>query len=320
MRIAVQILCFNVDKFLPHVVANCHPHVDKVYLAWSPHSWSYGPKKRKNPTDIYKYNLAAKYQKCEIVEGVWETEESMRNTCLERARAAGYDWMLIQDADEFFTDSGWSMAIKCLKETPSEVNLIKTTWYEFWKHPTIVTTNRSGGIKGNNAGFAQRITPDAKFIKGRCTNYSDHRQSMILDTPCYHYGWAISDDEMELKIQTWGHVNDFNLHQWFSIKWLRWSFETKNLNPIDPYSWKKAVFFPGEHPAFAQEIFGSSLYIEEKMLVPHFSTHQAIAETIYDSRAALIHLRKKFRNLRYAINPLVPISSLSLSSKKLISE
>jgi hypothetical protein len=94
MKLALQILCFNVDRFLPHVVANCHPYVDKIYLAWSPFSWSYGELRQRNPTDIYAYSLISRFPKCEIIEGDWQTEEAMRNACLDNARSEGFDWML----------------------------------------------------------------------------------------------------------------------------------------------------------------------------------------------------------------------------------
>lgn len=38
----------------------------------------------------------------EVICSDFETEEDTRNDCLDRAIAEGFDWLVIQDADEFY--------------------------------------------------------------------------------------------------------------------------------------------------------------------------------------------------------------------------
>ena len=63
----------------------------------------------------------------------------------------------------------------------------------------------------------------------------------------------MTDLEMETKIKTWGHTNDFNNKEWYINKWLNWNLNTLNLHPTDPKHWKKAIEFPYEQPNFAKK-------------------------------------------------------------------
>jgi hypothetical protein len=62
----------------------------------------------------------------------------------------------------------------------------------------------------------------------------------------------MSDEQMLEKVTTWGHANDFNAERWLKHKWKNWTPETKNLNPLHPPQWTRAVRFPNEQPTFAQ--------------------------------------------------------------------
>jgi len=297
MKLACHILCFNIDKFLPHVVANCHPYVDKIYLAWSPHSWGYGSNVVDNPTDIFSYNLSEHFPKCEIVQGSWATEEDMRNACLDKARADGFDWLIIQDADEFYTQSSWETIIRVLKYSPAETKLYKSTWLNFWKHPSIILVNYDGQVKLTNAGFAIRLTTEARFTNKRLTNYSGSNSEAVLDVACFHYGWVLSDEEIIMKINTWGHSREFNSTLWYELKWKRWSFATRNLGTVNPCSWTRAIFYPGELPNFVYDIFGSSLAIPCCSLAPKITSPLLIAnEFMYDASARLKWFKYWLRN------------------------
>ena len=296
IKIAVHILCYNVDRFLLHTVKNCYPYVDHIYLAWSPVSWRYRSR-QSNPTHIHQYNLPAKYPKCQIIEGVWDTEEEMRNACLEKAREDQCDWLIIQDADEFYADSSWELAIRALAVAPASINLFKSTWFQFWKHPSIVIMNNDGQIKGTNAGFAVRIRPNSRFTFKRLTTFSGTDEESVLDVACFHFGWVLSDEEMALKIKTWGHSNEFDPETWFHLKWKRWSLGTRNLGTVNPCSWKRAVFFPGNIPDFAFDIYGSGFSIPCRSLKPKSNSAGLIArEFVYDIKSEWKWLKYWFKN------------------------
>lgn len=297
MKIAAHILCYNVDRFILHTISNCYPHVDKIYLAWSPSSWGYGKEVLPNPTDIYAYSIEEKFPKCELVIGCWPTEEEMRNACLERAREDGCGWLIIQDADEFYTDSSWKTIIQMLNQSPQSINLIKSTWYNFWKHPSLVIVNKDGGLKGLNAGVALRVTDRARFVSKRLTSFSGSKEEAVLDVPCFHYGWVLSDHEMSMKIRTWGHTREFNPKVWYNLKWKRWSLASRNLRPVNPCSWARAEFFPGEIPAFVNDIFGQDIFISSDRLAPkQGSLRFFCSELFYDLSANWKWMKHWIRN------------------------
>ncbi|SDD62142.1 hypothetical protein SAMN05216464_10294 [Mucilaginibacter pineti] len=250
MKIAVHVLAYNVNRFLSVVLKSIEPHVDKIYVVHSQRPWQYVESSRlskTNPTTISDIvTAAAGSDKVEIIQGDWLTEEDMRNECLEKARAEGFDWFLIEDADEFYLDSTWEQ-IKRELSTNTTDDLLITTWYNFWKSSHYVLVNEDGSIKGTNAGFAIRCASKAKFTNKRLC---DAQSVKVIDCPCYHYGYVMSDVEMEEKISTWGHATDFNPVDWFKYKWVYWNKSTKFLHPTVPGSWNNAIRFPLEQPYF----------------------------------------------------------------------
>ena len=105
-------------------------------------------------------------------------------------------------------------------------------------------------MKETNSGFALRCTPEATFTLKRLTNAKSAR---IIDCPCYHYGYVMTDEEMKEKLLTWGHAPEVNTNSWFKHKWLNWDESTVNLHPTDPSFWSRAVKFPFHQPDFAEE-------------------------------------------------------------------
>lgn len=291
LKIACHILCFNVDKFMPWVVENCHPYVDRIYLALPSNSWGYCAKKIKNPTDLRSEGWLAKFPKCMILDGDWETEEQMRNSCLEMARFEGFHWLVIQDADEFYAETSWILLRNMLAIAPRYVKLIKTTWYTFWKHPSLVVVNRDGSIKSTNAGFALRVEKSSYFAKQRQSNWASPREIAVVDIPCFHYGYVLSDEEMLLKLSTWGHVNDFNTQRWFSVKWINWNSHVKYLHPIQPGTWQKAIYFPGEHPPFVANIFGTNFLARDDFCNRELPPAKLVKNGLYDFQAHLKELK-----------------------------
>jgi hypothetical protein len=144
--------------------------------------------------------------------------------------------------------------------------------------------NANGEIKAANAGFAIRCRPHLRFRYKRLTNAQYTR---VIDSPCYHYGYVMSDDEMHEKISTWSHAKDFNAEKWFRLKWLNWSEATRNLHPTNPVAWKKAIRFPLEQPEFAEE-FALPINVRATR-----SLDDVLQDRIYDSKALLHDLARK---------------------------
>ena len=252
MQIATHILAYNVNSSIKEVIENISPHVDKIFIAYPKRPWAYKlteRNNRQNPTSLDFILECSKGHNVEIIKGDWEYDEDTRNECFELAKSQGFDWFMLQDADEFFDDKGWDLILNELKKSKNE-KFFQTTWYNFWKSSEFVIVNDDGTIKSIKANLALRCLKDIKYVRSGIPNIEKNK---LIDARCYHYGYVRTDFEVESKIKTWTHTNQFNNEAWYSIKWLNWNENTLNLNPTNPYLWKKAINFPYEQPNFAKK-------------------------------------------------------------------
>ena len=251
MQIATHILAYNVNSSIKEVIENISPHVDKIFIAYPKRPWAYKlaeRNNRQNPTSLDFILECSKGHNVEIVKGDWEYDEDTRNACFELAKSQGFDWFMCQDADEFFDDKSWDLILKELKKSKNET-FFNTTWYEFWKTSELVIVHDDGGIKSKKANLALRCLKDIKYVDCNLPNIGKPKS---IDARCYHYGYVRTDLEMETKIKTWGHTNEVK-KEWYLNKWLNWNKNTLNLNPVNPFSWKKAINFPHTQPNFAKK-------------------------------------------------------------------
>ena len=287
MKIAAHVLAYNVNRFLKPVLENLEPHVDKIYIAHSERPFGYNEKSRQtrtNPTKISDIRAASSSSKIEIISGDWVTEEAMRNTCLDMAKTQGFDWFLIQDADEFYPESSWKQIKRILHQNKTDDHIV-TTWYTFWKSSYYVVSDINGSIKSTNAGFALRCSSNIKFTDRRLCNNS-HRK--VIDTPCHHYSYVMSDEEMEEKLATFSHAHQVFARSWYNYKWLNWTESSRWLNPVFPPAYERAIPFPLGQPDFAEEFAMHIPGLDDR--VPKFG--QLAGETFYDTRVNLLRFRK----------------------------
>ncbi len=167
----------------------------------------------------------------------------------EKARADGFDWFIIQDADEFYSEASWKKIKNILQNNKTDDHFT-TTWYNFWKSSRFVLVNMNGSMKGTNAGFAVRCSSKLKFADRRIC---DTNITRVIDCPCYHYSYVMSDQEMREKIATWSHAHQVFSTSWFKYKWLNWTESTRWLNPVFPIADERAISFPLEQPDFAEQ-------------------------------------------------------------------
>jgi hypothetical protein len=286
---------------------NMEKFVDTIYLAWSPTSFGYTMPRQENPTNIYSYEFSKLLCDVRIIEGEWSNEEAMRNACLNYATIEGHDWLVVQDADEFYQAQDWHMLANYLKVAPQDIASVSTTWYQFWKHPFLVAENADKTIKSCNACFALRCNNEILFHSKRLPRIPCKMRSVLIDASCFHYGYALSDDEMYKKICTWSHSSEFNRDRWFRLKWLKWTLETKNIAPTNPSSWPRAIWFPGFQPDFVGNLFGTNLGLTSEII--RNSCNHSLENTCYDLEVlALASLRKTKKKLAIMSNFVKPVN------------
>lgn len=252
MQIASHIIAYDINNSLKDVIENISNHVDKIFIAYPKRPWAYKVDERnnrQNPTSLNFILECSKGHNIEIVEGDWKYDEETRNACFDLAKSQGFDWFMIQDADEFYDDEGWNLILKTLKKSKNQT-FFNSTWYNFWKSSDCVLLCENDDIKSQNGSIALRCNNNIRFSNKRLPNIE---KPQIIDARCYHYGYVRTDLEIEGKIKTWGHTNEFDNEKWYLNKWLNWNKNTLNLHPVNPKSWKRAIKFPYNQPNFSKK-------------------------------------------------------------------
>lgn len=246
-RFAVHVLMFDCEQFILRMIENCAPFVEKIYVAYSELPWTYNPdarKRYKNMTDKDILKKSIYFDKIELIEGVWEKEEDQRNTCLEKARADGFDYLIIHDADEFYAEEDYRRNLNDIRKNPN-YDVYVTPWISFWKNLGYVVESKEGSIIVGYPQFAVNCKSNVKFGWAR---KPDSNKTYQLSGLCYHLSYAMNDEQLHRKINTWGHSHQFNSELWYRCKWLNWNESTKNLHPVSPNTWKRAIKFSGKLP------------------------------------------------------------------------
>ena len=248
MKFATHLILFGNDKWVLKNIENVYPFVEKIYIAYSKFPWIYNPESR----DLYTKELdlsfikeSIYYDKIEIIEGIFDTEEIQRNICLDKAVSDGMDFLYIIDSDEFYSFSDFEKMNKYINEN-SSYNIYRTSWINFWKELDIITIKENGEVIAGFPDVCVNLKKGLRFVNKR-TVCKDNI-GVIPDVCCFHMSYVLTDDEVKQKIETWGHTKDFDTNKWYQEKWLNWNEDSIGLHPIQPNAWYKAIKFTGELP------------------------------------------------------------------------
>jgi hypothetical protein len=252
-RLAAHVLVFGCDLTLLPMLENVGPYVERIYIAYSKVPWTYNREARAlytNPTELALIEKSPFRKKIEVIEGTWETEEAQRNACLTRARSAGFDFLLCADADEFYHEDDYSgLLAELVSDQQSDVFIAH--YLNFWKRMDTIIVAWDGSTQTGHGVFAVRCREGLDFRKCRST---DSALVRVVDAPCYHLGYVMSDEDMKRKLATWGHTNDFDRDWWFKFKWLGWHLGTRNIHPCYPTLWHRTRLLDGKIPATLSQV------------------------------------------------------------------
>ncbi len=252
-KFSVIILFFDCEQFILKTIENCAPFVSKIYISYSPQPWSvYNTEapnlftNRSNP-EILKQSIY--FDKLELVQGVWKSEEDQRNACRTKAIEDGMDYLIVQDADEFYLPENYQLNIDGILSNPNFA-VYQCPWMIFWKDTKHIILHREHlgekrVISTTNPLFAINLKHDNPFASRRLIK--DMSNIFKLNGLCLHLSYVFSDEEMYRKIRTWGHAHQVKKF-WYRMKWLGWNENTKYLNPQNPTEWIKAIKYNGPLP------------------------------------------------------------------------
>jgi hypothetical protein len=295
MKYAVQILYFNASEFILPVIQNCYPHVDKIFVLYSRVPWSaYNPDARGKFTNQSRLKpvLESGYMdKVEVIEGEWDTEEQQREFCRERAVAQGFDFLIVQDADEFYLPRDYQDNIQQMRENP-EYEFYQVPWINFWKSTKYALCTREHKGKTNTLFttcplFAINLRKPVKFENRRLPK----RIGTYMQLPgvCFHLSYVFSDVDMFTKINTWGHSHQVHKN-WFKWKWLAWHPGKRNINPINSIEWVRAIPYTGALPAELQN-FKNPVHVSIQL-----TWYDRLQEMSYDAMVLVVYYLKRWRS------------------------
>lgn len=246
-KFAAHVLLFDSQKWILKMIENCGPFVEKIYVAYSELPWTYNPNARNNFKNTANPSILLNSQyanKIELIHGVWERDEDQRNACLDRAKADGMDFLIIQDADEFYKQSDYSRMIEQIANNP-DYGFYKTPWCIFWKSFDYILEGENGSTVIGFPEVAINCKHNVRFTRARTPNSNNY---FLLDALCYHGSFVSTDDEMYRKIHTWGHAHQFDRDMWYQNKWLKWTESLEDLHPVSPHVFRRAVRYTGDLP------------------------------------------------------------------------
>jgi hypothetical protein len=256
MKFGILALAFYGDRTLKRMISNTGGFVDKIYISHSPIPWNqYNDKARdkyKSTFDIMSISNFPFREKIELISDIWPSEEAQRNDALKKARTDGIDYLIIQDADEFYLPEDFQKNLEGIRNNPHHP-AYRCPWTVFWKTTNYVIQVREHKGKPRQTvttcpNFAVNVNwPGIQFSNCRLVNEMD--QACMLEGLCLHLAWVLSDSEVQQKISTWGHSHQFNTQKWYKHKWLAWQPKTRFIGHINRYNYIQAVTYKGALPS-----------------------------------------------------------------------
>ena len=300
-KFCVQTQLFNVSEFILPMLENCGPHVERIYIARTERPWNYNPTAREsmiNKTPASILDQSPWRHKITLVEGDWESEHEQRNALLDRARADGMDFMIIQDADEFYFHEDFAKNLAAISQKP-DYDLYGVRWYVFWKDIRHIITDRYDRHMDDGwVNFAVNCRGPMRFNYLRGTKEKFRVYPGYLPGPACHLSYVMSDEAMLEKLSSWGHTNDFNWRKWYDGVWLKWWPGRWHLALIKPHHWARAIPFPGRLPEVLENFEGPPISAYQATWLEKFlnSLKGRLTLFYYRAKMPLYHFKRYRRN------------------------
>jgi hypothetical protein len=119
------------------------------------------------------------------------------------------------------------------------IKLPMITFWKDWGHVLVDDQNMPAVF---HALMAVNLSTDSHFVDNR--NPNNHLKYLTCIThPVFHGSYVLTNDELDRKLSSWGHANDFNTEEWKNNVWLKWDVDAslENLHPTHPWIWKRAI-------------------------------------------------------------------------------
>ncbi len=243
MKIGVVTVAYNEERFIKACVGQFAPYDIAHLVLISKRPW-HGDSYPQDKTGEYAAEAGAS-----VVEKVWKSEAEQRNYGQQFFEKMGYDWVLVVDADEFYTPQTIANLIEFLRisNNTAITALTALNMIVYWKNENY----RISPLQQDNPIIAVR--PKLRFSKARQTG--GHRD--VVPAILHHMSYVRTDDEMQKKISSFEHAVDFNTKYWYDNVWLQWTPDKRDLHPVNPPQFEQAILNP--IPIEIQEYFNETV-------------------------------------------------------------
>jgi hypothetical protein len=238
-------------QYLYHSIPRIYEHSDRIVLALDHECRSWTGLKftiddqfwkwlkefdTKNKIEIYRDNFFV--PELDAISN----DSRERNMLAERMGEGG--WYVQVDSDEYFIDFG--AFVKFLKQHDH--------WVTQRKKPIDIGAFLIPLFRQDKDGFLYVKNSFETVVLA--TNVPDYKRARRSDhyiryTPHYlfHQTWARTEEEISFKLNSWGHINDFDIQSYFNL----WKSIDKNnykficnFHPLDPKVWHKLEWGKGK--------------------------------------------------------------------------
>lgn len=244
MKLAVLTIAYNEEDFIIPCILNWKGYVDKHLVLVSSKPW------HGTPVGDDRTHRLAKNAGAESILGWWATEAEQRNWGL--ARLYDYDYVLIVDPDEFYTNADIETIIQTIKNRSIDPAYSHNEMIPAWRVKKMITYWKTPDYVFDPPDKHQPIIA----INPKLARVSEHRQAQDIyaykpyltymppiDVACHHMSWVKPDDKVREKIQSYSH-SDVIPPNWYFDVWSSW--EPGSDMYVRPYGVEKsrAIFNP----------------------------------------------------------------------------
>lgn len=249
MKFGAVYCLYDDYEYLEISLESVSKKLDKILFLVSDVPWN--GKISSNSATIRKIeSLCKSNSNFELVQGHWTSEVDQRNFGLKKLFLEDIDYCFIIDSDEIYHDFQFENIKKFVLANPT-IAAFHLEWNTYWKKKYYVIAPR----ESYTPVIVVKID-SFKFISVRQGVTSIQRSGdYVFETKqvkyngllipqnvsiCYHLSYARSDENIKRKLETSSHANEFK-KDWFENVWLKWKPEDRNLHPVTPEQYSKAI-------------------------------------------------------------------------------
>lgn len=222
MRIAAMVLAYAEDELLKACLKQFPDFVQTIMVAVSEKPWNGGSTELNGKTLEVVRQAMERDNRVQLAHFNWRSENDQRNWVA--GRFADYDWILVVDADEFYTPEDWvKLRDKMFSAHSAVATLSPKSMKTYWK----TMDYRWSPEDSHSPAIAIRPSRNVFTDKRDVTD----KMRTTVDVVMHHLSWVRTDEDVERKISNWAHALDFDTEKWYYNTWKAWTPDMKGLRP-----------------------------------------------------------------------------------------